>query len=556
MSKQPRQLLQAAADRVGNRQLLVKLLVLLPVVGLLYVWRPLFHPVIYRMVYSPGGLYAVGLPVVVTVLLYLAPPLGDEEDSSAGIKIVLVGVTVAVGIVLALALGGLGGAFEESHLANEAMENADQIDRFPEVNEANPRIKPRSVSDTQASGATNYPQHELGPSDVARTENGSLAWSYAIQPDQFQNRLNNNQRGVLFSDMTRSETAITAFDEMEFTHGRAMLFHRGAIWNLRKSDYWTQYRDDPIEFVHNGSAYMAYPKVDHEWNLLPVPHTTPKWGGVALVHQNGTIEQLSPDEARNHPVLQGQRLYPLYMAERYANSLKYRNGILNQLPVVGSFEGVVGPASMPSGTGNSQPFIVDMEGERLSYIYAMEPAGSGSGLAEVWFFDSRTGTPRQFRVDETLKGPERAVDKARSAMPEVSWVGTGDGGDGNARILEPVVTVVEGDLWWHVKAAEAGEGSLLDNANIFVRAGETGSDEREIVTVGGRQAVVEFISDGPDGDIGGPPDTGTGNDTTDISADADLAVVDGEVVVEIRIDGEVVDRIPLREVIGEDGSGG
>ncbi len=53
---------------------------------------------------------------------------------------------MAIGIVLALTLGGLGGAFEESHLANEAMENTDQIDRFPEVNEANPQIKPRSAS--------------------------------------------------------------------------------------------------------------------------------------------------------------------------------------------------------------------------------------------------------------------------------------------------------------------------------------------------------------------------------------------------------------------------
>lgn len=102
------------------------------------------------------------------------------------------------------------------------------------------------------------------------------------------------------------------------------------------------------------------------------------------------------------------------------------------------------------------------------------------------------------------------------------------------------------------KAAEAGEGSLLENANIFVRAGETESDEQEIVTVGDRQAVVEFISDGSDADIGGPPGTGNGNDTTDIPTDAGLAVVDGEVIVEIRVDGEVVERIPLREVLDED----
>jgi hypothetical protein len=240
------------------------------------------------------------------------------------------------------------------------------------------------------------------------------------------------------------------------------------------------------------------------------------------------------------------------VSERYADSLNYRNGTLNQLPVIGSSQGVIGPASMPSGTGNSHPFILDMEGERLSYIYAMGPAGSGSGLAEVWLFDSRTGTPRQFQARETLKGPERAVDKARSAMLEVSWVGAGDGKDGNARVLEPVVTVVEGELWWHLKAAEAGEGLLLENANIFVRAGETESDEQEIATLGGRQAVVEFISDGSVTDTGDPPDTGNRNDTTEFSTDASLAVVDGEVVVETRVDGEVVERIPLREVIGED----
>lgn len=518
---------------VNLKRVGIKLVVFAILASLVWVARPLLHPIIYRIAYSPGLLIGLGIPIAIGIVLYFAPPFNYDGESSIHTKAFGFGIVLVGCLVIGLLFGAVAGEFEDRTLAQQAMEGGESIEDFPEINEENPRIAPRQVSDVQTAGSVSYRQYELGPSDIARAEDGSLTWSYPIQPEQFRNQLQGNQQGVLMTDMTQMEDRdMNAYDEQEFVHGQNMLLHRSATWNMLKDDYMVQYRDDPIEFMHDGDAYMAFTKTGHEWHLTPIPHTTPTWEGVTLVHQDGTMEHLSPDEAQQHEVLDGQRLYPLYNSEKKAESLKYRNGIINTLPVAGEFIGVVEPASMPAGAGNSQPFVIDLEGEQMSYVYAMEPAGQDtSGLDEVWFFDAENGEMKYFETDgDTLFGPERAMGIVRSEDSRTDW--DTEDSSGEFRVVEPVITVVDDELWWHSKVVPADNTDVVRNSFVNAHNGE-------VVELYSTEAVIEFISGEEVDEIEDDESV-----TTEPSPEDDgveyYIVITGE-------DGEEVDRIPVEE---------
>ena len=521
---------EPATSRNWGRHLLVRGVVFVAVLAIVYVWRPLFHPMLYNVFYSPGSFIFFSILFVAAVALWFMPPITSEDQSSAAAKASLLGTVLVVAIVLSALYAVPAGMLEERTLAQQTMAEAEEIQQFPEVNAENARVAPRPVADVQTRGEVSYRQHRLGTSDIARMEDGRLAWSYPIQPNGFRNRLFENQRGVALSDMTRIEDReLQLYDDTDFVHGEGMLLHRGARWNLVQSDFWAQYRDDPIEFVHDGQPYLAYPKTGHEWHWGPLPHTTPNWAGVALVHPDGTIEQLSPEEARDNEILDGQRLYPLYNTERKMESLRYRNGIINQMGTIGAHKNEVHVADLPAGAGNSQPFVIDLEGEQMSYVVAMEPFGEDTrGLDEVWFTDADTGELRFFGTEgDTLTGPERAMGIVRSEDSQTGW------GD-NFVVVEPVPVTIDNEFWWHSKVVPVDNTAIT--RNVFVSA-ETG----EAVSLQTTDAVKQFIRGEDPENI---------EDAVDESADTEPAPGDENIAYYIVItdeNGEVIERIPVEE---------
>lgn len=528
---------------------LLRLGVLLVGLVVLYLARPLIHFWVYGMLFSPTGFILFGtatVGIVTVVLLFLFPRL----RRSVGFNVInFMGSVIVLAFFLSIGVGAVAGLFESSTLAERTTADASSIESLPAISEQNPRIVPRPVADVQTRGSVSYRQHRLGTSDIARAPDGSLVWSYAIEPDPFRIQLTGNQRGVLLSDMTSMENrTVSAFDQQDFEYGQNMFLDRSASWQLKKTGgYWSTYQDDPVEFVHNGTAYMAYPKTGHDWELAPVPHTVPVWDGVALVHPNGTIEHLSPEAAQESEVLDGQRLYPLSLARDEAESLQFRNGIINQLSVVGSFEGVVQPASLPSSASNSQPFVIDTESDGMTYVMAMEPYGESTrGLDEVWLFDADTGEREVFSTNrDTLLGPERAVGIVRSADSRTNWVGAD--GNGQFKAVEPIPVVVESELWWHTKVTPVDDTDVT--RNVFINA-----DTEEAIEVTSTEGVISFLSGESVGSALGespppqepgsePPEQG-GTATPMPSQDGDNI---GYVIVVRDEDGNVVDRIQVPE---------
>lgn len=527
------------------------------VVLLGYLTRPLWHGFIYSTLYSPGMVVFGGGAMLAAVVLWFLPPIrGDGTpksrsrqqlenadspiaplfriEGSSGRKLRLFSSILVILFVLSILVSIPAGMFEQRTLAQQTMTDATEVDDFPQANPDNPRVVPRQVADITTRGSVSYRQYRLGKSDIARMENGALAWSYAIQPDGLRNMLIENQRGVLITDMTRLDDRQINVYEEDFRYGEGMLLHRSADWNLKKTDYITKYEDRPVEFSHDGTPYMYYPKTAHEWHLRPFPHTTPTWDGGALVHPSGQIEHLSPAQAQADPILEGQRLYPLTLTRDEMGSLGYRNGIINQLPVVGAHKGEVEMARLPSGVDNAQPFVIDLEGEEMSYVTALEPYGQDTrGLDEVWFANAETGEYIYYGTDEqTLTGPERAMGIARSSDSRTNW------GE-NFVVTEPVPVTIDGELWWHIKVSPTDFTDVT--RNVFVNA-----DTGRTVEIRDDAAVRAFIG----GDVS--------EDDLEPTDDAD----EQDIVYYILItdeDGTVVERIPVERgqstsIVGPEGN--
>jgi hypothetical protein len=531
----------------------IRLVILAIVLGALYFTRPLWHGLVYGMLYSPSGLVLMGGASLTALVLWLLPPwrldgesslsslaervfedAGSGEDSpltsdaTAMRKLRIFAVVLGVLFFLSILVSIPAGALEQRTLADRTMAEATEVEEFPQANPDNPRVVPRQVSDVSTRGSVSYRQYRLGTSDIARQEDGSLAWSYAIQPDGPRNKLLENQQGVLVANMTSmDDRQTTAYDDTPFTYGKGMYLQRSADWQLKKTDFLAKYNDDAVEFSHDGTPYMYYPKTGHEWKLFPFPHTVPEWDGGALVHPDGDIEHLSPAEAQENEILDGQRLYPLTLTRSEVGSLGYREGIVNQLPVVGAHENEVEVAGLPDGANNQQPFVIDLEGEQMSYVTAMEPFGQDTrGLDEVWFANAETGEYTFFGTDrETLTGPERAMGIARSADSQTNW------GE-NFVVTEPVPVTVDGGLWWQIKVSPTDFTDVT--RNVFVNA-ETG----EAVQIRSDRGVREFIAGNTS--VAGPVN---GSDpTTEPADDPDIAYY----IIVTDEDGNVVQRIPVEE---------
>ena len=512
------QLISSNPKAVGLR-----LVALLAISIVVYLVRPIFHGIFYSIAYYPSATLSLGIPLLFGIFLFVLPPFENDRLDSFLSKATIFGVVFGLMIVVGIGYAFIGGMVTNESIAQQTMAEGEEVDGLPNVNPDNARVLPKEVSDTQTRGSVSYRTHELGNSDIARMEDGSLAWSYGIEPEGTRNTLVENQRGVVMTDMTTIDNReVQAHDQSQFKYGEGMAFSRHARWHAQMGDYDAAYHDDAVEFTHDGTPYIAYPKTGHEWHLTPIPHTTPTWEGVALVHPDGTTEHLSPEEARQSEILEGQRIYPLYNTRAKMQSLPYRNGIQNQMPVIGS-QDYVEVAGLP-GDGNTQPFVIDLKGEQMVYVTAMEPQGEDTrGLDEVWFADARTGQHYYYGGgEETLTGPERAMGIVRSSDTQTNW-------GNNFEVVEPVPVTVDGELWWHAKVVTTDKTDV--SRNVFVNA-----HSGEAVQIQEDSAIREFLA-------GGSPDEAQQVTTEEAEDQPDVAYY----IVVTDQDGNEVDRIPVEE---------
>jgi hypothetical protein len=264
------------------------------------------------------------------------------------------------------------------------MERAGTAEELRETDPSKPRVVTKAVASRYASNTLNFPQYRIEGGDIT-VRNGTPYWSYALAPDGAFNYYTKRQHGTVLVDMTRQNADVdTVVGDLRKGIGPAF-YNNYRFTTLKRANYLVEY-DDPFMVVHEDEQHVAVPYTKPVFHWLPLPYTTPEWGGVVLIDSQGTVEDLSPAEARAHPVLQEQKLYPFELTRERVAATKYRNGIVNTFT---AHEDEIEVAPVP-GEGNDQPFLVFTEAGP-EYVVAVEPSGEAQGLKEVWTVDARTG---------------------------------------------------------------------------------------------------------------------------------------------------------------------
>ena len=438
----------------------VGIVVLVVLAALAWYFRPWLHGPVYWVYTTP--MLPIAAVVGVALALFVHRTLdgfGDGRFEIAAFVLVVLVATTATGLVAGETLG------------KATMADSSQASNLSETDPGKPRVVTKSVASRYASNTLNFPQYRIEGGDIT-VRDGTPYWSYALAPDGAYNHYTKRQHGTVLVDMTRQNAEVdTVVGDIEKGIGPA--FYRNYRFSMLKgANYLVEYHD-PFMVVHEDDQYVAVPYSKPQFHLLPLPHTTPEWGGVVLIDREGTVTDLSPAAARDHPVLEEQKLYPFSLARRSVAATKYRNGIVNTFT---SHEDEIEVAPVP-GEGNDQPFLVFTE-EGPEYVVAVEPYGQAQGLKEVWTIDSRTGEYEVYRPEASLFGARKATDYVRQAARTTDW--------NRFTPAEPIPVVVDGQLYWEVRVVPQDSSGIAYIA--FVNARST--DVHEVST---NEEVAAFL---------------------------------------------------------------
>lgn len=450
----------------GARGLVGPAVLVVVLLGVGYFFRPWLHGIVMGVYTTPELLVAVAVGGVV---LYR---LRGQLSGEAGVQL-----AGGVAVVVLLAALTLGGYYSAAALGADTVADSERRASLPEIDADHPRIVPRAVANRYASNSLQTSRFKATGGDVS-VVNGTTYWSYALAPDGTRNTFLERQNGTVLVNMETKGKDVRVV-EGELETGIGMGITDSYSWQLRKSGpYLVEYKD-PFMVVHEGEQYIAVPYTKPVFGFrFPIPFTRPSWGGVALIDSEGDIQHLSPEAARENEVLSDQRLYPFGLARQRVAATRYRNGIVNTLPVVGAHEDEIELAPLP-GEGNEQPFLVRTD-EGLTYFVAAEPFGETQGLREVWVIDPRSGEFESFRTasGDTLLGPRKAPDFVRQAARTTDW--------NRFTPSEPIPAVVNGTLYWELRIVPTDASGISYVA--FVNA--QSSDVAEAETTGAIRAFL------------------------------------------------------------------
>jgi hypothetical protein len=350
----------------------------------------------------------------------------------------------------------------------------------------------------------------LGDFEPLDNEEGGIDWVAPREPNGLWNSFINNQDGVMVIKPDGSAELVS----QEFKRGEGMALHRNVAWQLKRERFFVHHTNQ-YYVLHDGELLGLVPYISYKFSF---PVMVPQWGGVMVVHPDGEIEDLSPEEAITDGRFEGERLYPEQLARKVGDVWKYRNGYWNTwsahedeavIPKIGTTEEAKSSkgSSANQVSTNQMPFLIPTE-EGPQWFLAAEPYGGSFSMYRAIYINAHDGEVTYFRPDtgSALIGVNKGLDYARATFPNYQW-------GRNAILLEPRPIVKDETLYWMATITNADTAGV--NKTVMVNSAEQGevtvleSYEDVMAFVEGEDTgrTVEVEGDGPSGASGEPSET-------------------------------------------------
>ncbi|MCX6764548.1 MAG: hypothetical protein NTU58_02460 [Candidatus Nealsonbacteria bacterium] len=435
---------------------------------------------------NPWVLEAIIISFIIGLLLGLVFIKKDLRTAlSVGIITFLIACVILM-VIFSVLSGGYAKCTVYEKLATE------EIADLPATDDNYTRTAPMKTSDRMAKDTCQIPQFSPEtPPDI--TMIGDIPhFGYVLSPDGPFNHYTEKSTGMVFVDMTTIDKRVFVEEiSLEYAPGQAV--KDDIYWQLFFRNYWINAeRTKPLIYNNSGTKeyYLAVPYITYETRFtFPIWYTIPKWGGVFLVDSEGNIEDLSPEQARNHPVLKGQSLFPEKLVLEYVDSQKYWkannswwDAVMN-VWVRHEQEIVVTDVS---GQGNQQPFLLNTV-DGFKWVVCTEPWGGSRGIYRIFLFDARDENVKvqvkKYSSGNEL-GPVKACDYVRKNNAMVDW--------STFSAIEPIPVTPLKRVLWEVRVVPAdGSGisyiAFVDPINGKVCEFKTDEEIRNFLDKGEEQ---------------------------------------------------------------------
>ncbi|HSL00683.1 MAG TPA: hypothetical protein VK869_10135 [Rubrobacteraceae bacterium] len=459
--------LLARLSSVGRVRLVIGLVVVLV---LMWLVSPVFHgPVMALYVNWPFFLVVV-IGAVLGVYLWR---VGDKDPA----KIVAVVATVAAVAYLFVSTPLRDLKYLDSIEAREIPEMPDTTGM---------RYLPYDVAARFGQNTQDDSTLVLGDFEPLDNGEGGIDWVAPREPNGPWNSLVNNQNGVMVIEPDGSAEIVDG----EFRRGEGMALYRNVGWKLKRAKFFAHHTNQ--YYVLDGDELLGVvPYISYRFSF---PVMVPRWGGVLVVHPDGEVENLSPEEAINDERFEGERLYPEELARKVGDVWKYRNGYWNtwfahedetRIPQISPPEEADAaegqPATLQATSTNQMPFLIPTE-DGPEWFSAAEPYGRSFSMYRGIYVDAHTGEVTYFRPEtgSALIGVNKALDYAQATFPNYQW-------GQNAVILEPRPIVKDETLYWMATITNADKAGV--NQTVMVNATEQG----EVTVLETYEDVAAFI---------------------------------------------------------------
>jgi len=213
-------------------------------------------------------------------------------------------------------------------------------------------------------------------------------------------------------------------------------------WRAYDRNYFTRVEDAVLVPGGGGEAVAIAPYLRYKG--FPVRH--PVWAGVYVYHQDGRMEDLTPQQALARPELaRSGRLYPERLARAVASAYTFKSG-----PGAEIDDRPRTVISDPSG--NPQPYLTNLGDREVRWVTVAHDARDDRDASAVFLTDGASGDTSVWTPPHGTRLLSNQGAVAVVKRLPLQWDTTDDNGDiiWIRKVVEPTPVFANGHLYYLV----------------------------------------------------------------------------------------------------------
>ena len=313
---------------------------------------------------------------------------------------------------------------------------------------------------------------------------GRLVWTAEKAPGLIPR---GRDQGIAVMELDALEGRVQRRADATFDPAVSRIGPGSIRWNGYKRHYFTRIRDRVIVPLPSGEVVAIAPYTGYKG----FPVRRPYWKGVYVYHQDGRMEDLSPQQALARPELvRTGRLFPEAQARDLAEAYGYETGA-DAVVADGARTQIDDPK------GNPQPYLTNLGDGRIKWVTVGHRPGDDSTINAVFVTDASTGETQVWKppAGTRLLSNQGAAHLARGLNRQWSITVCCDS-DGNRytdwvrRVVEPRPVFAKGRFYYLV-SIEPNRDYLKTREPV---------ESTVLVDAQSRQIVKVFDHDDPEAD--------------------------------------------------------